>query len=177
MGERDDVTVLAEPLAVAAALDLVEVQRKGSGPRTLLRVVVDRKGGVDLAACQELSRRLSDALDAAEAAGTVRLPDGYRLEVTSPGTDHPLRDRRAFERVEGREVLVTRSVTGVDGATGSPATDGGDGAGAGSGPEAVEQVQGTVRGADEDAVEIATDEGTVRVAYGEIVKATQRLPW
>lgn len=158
VGQRDDVTALAEPLAATAELDLVEVELKGSGTRTLLRVAIDRLGGVDLATCQRFSRQLSEALDAAEAARSLRLPDGYRLEVTSPGTDHPLRDRRAFERVEGRKVLVHRSVSGSPG-------------------ERTEQVEGTVQAADEDGVEIATGEGTVRVAYGEIVKATQRLPW
>jgi ribosome maturation factor RimP len=145
----DAIRALATPLAEAADADLIDVQVKGTGARMLVRVVVDRKGGIDLASCHQLSRDLSTALDAADPI------DGrYVLEVTSPGVDHPLTDRAAFDRVEGRAVLVhLRS------------------------PEAVRQMRGTVKVADEDAVVLDVDGQDVRVPYGEIVKATQALPW
>ena len=153
-----DVTTLvrdlAEPLASAEGLDLVDVQHRGSGGATLLRVVVDRKGGVDIARCEQLARALGAALD--DLGDAVEgLDQRYRLEVSSPGIDHPLRDRRAFDRVEGRTVLVHRN--------------GGDGR--------VEQVRGTVTGAEDDAVVLDVQGATVRVPYSQIVKATQSLPW
>jgi ribosome maturation factor RimP len=141
---------LAAPLADARSLDLVDVAVKGSGSSRLVRVVVDRKGGVDLAACQELSRELSARLDEEDPI------DGrYALEVTSPGTDHPLRDRAAFDRVEGRAVRVHR-------------------AGAGDVPV---QVEGVVTRAEDDAVVLDVDGSAVRVPYTEIVTAKQTLPW
>lgn len=149
--EMATIRDLTAPLAERHGLDLVDVQVKGAGPRRLVRVVVDRKGGVDLAACQELSRRLSAALDEADP-----LPDRYVLEVTSPGVDHPLRDRAAFDRVEGRPVLVHRRDE-----DGGPAR----------------QVHGTVVAAEADAVVVDTDGQTVHIPYGDIVKATQALPW
>lgn len=142
---------LAGPLAAEADVDLVDVQVKGTGPRRLVRVMVDRKGGVDLATCQEVSRRLSAALDEHDP-----IAERYSLEVTSPGTSHPLHGQRAFERVEGRGVLVQRRSAGDD---------------------RVEQVRGTVRDADADVVVLDVDGDEVRVPYGEIVKATQTLPW
>lgn len=144
------VRALAEPLAEEAELDLVDVQVKGSGGRRRVKVVVDRKGGVDLAACQQLSRQLSSRLDEEDP-----IADRYDLEVTSPGVDHPLRDRRAFERVEGRDVLVHH--------------DAGDGR--------VRQLRGRVTGSDDEAVSLDVDGQPVRVAYADIVKATQSLPW
>jgi ribosome maturation factor RimP len=147
--ESEAVADLARPLAQARGLDLVEVVIKGSGGRRLVRVIVDRKGGVGLETCSEVSKELSQALDAEDPVeGT------YALEVTSPGVDYPLRDRAAFDRVEGRPVLVHRA------AEGAPA-----------------QVRGTVRAADEDGVVLDVDGEEVRIPYGDITKATQALPW
>ena len=147
--ETARVTALAEPLATALGMDLVEVQIKGSGGRRLVRVVVDRKGGVDLGSCQALSRDLSSVLDVEDPVeGT------YSLEVTSPGVDHPLRDRAAFDRVEGRPVVLER-------------TDSDD----------PQPLRGTVTAAEEDAVVLDVGGEAVRVPYAEIRKATQALPW
>jgi ribosome maturation factor RimP len=140
---------LAAPLAEDAGLDLVDVSVK-RGPRTLVRVVVERKGGVDLAACQSLSQQLSARLDDVDP-----VVGRYALEVTSPGTDRPLRDRRDFDRVEGRVVLVHRL----------------------AGDERVEQVEGRVVEAEDEAVVLDVGGSRVRVPYPEIKKATQRLPW
>lgn len=152
--ETEALRAYAEPIAARHDLDLVDVEVKGGGGRRLVRIVVDRKGGVDLSACRSVSEELSRELDAAD-------PDpvkgSYALEVTSPGTNRPLRDRAAFERVEGREVLVHR------------ARD----------DKPPVQVAGTVVAAHEDAVELDVDseDDPVRVPYAEVVKATQKLPW
>lgn len=137
-------------MAHAASLDLVDVEVKGDGPGRLVRVTVDRRGGVDVDACQDLSRGLGARLDELS-----EFDDGYVLEVTSPGIDHPLRDQRAFDRVQGRAVLVHRR--GVD--------------------ARLEQVRGTVQAADDDAVVLSVEGSTVRIRYPEIAKATQSLPW
>jgi ribosome maturation factor RimP len=144
-----DVAALAEPLAADAGLDLVDVAVKGASPRQLVRIRVDRKGGVDLAACQRLSQRLSEALDAADV-----VPGRYALEVTSPGVDYPLTDQRAFDRVEGRPVRVLRQAE-----------------------DAVREVRGTVRAAEPDGVVLDVDGAPVRIPYAAITKATQTLPW
>ncbi len=140
----------AQPLVDAADLDLVEVAIRGEGSRCLVRVVVDRKGGVGVDRCADLSRELGTRLDALSELDT-----GYALEVTSPGVDYPLRDQRAFDRVEGRPVLVHRR------------DDDGD----------VAQLRGTVRTAEAEAVVLEVDGTPVRVPYDEIAKATQSLPW
>lgn len=140
------VRALAEELATKSGLDLVEVAVKGQAPRQLVRVKVDRKGGVDLAACQELSKALSARLDELDP-----VPGRYTLEVSSPGVNHPLEGRRAFERVEGRLVRLLR--------------------------EQAPELKGTVRAADEEAVVLDVDGQDVRVPYEQIVKATQALPW
>src|SRR5688500_5689872 len=102
-GRERVVRELAEGLAGASRLGLIEAAGKGQGSRRVVRRTLDRKGGVDLAACQDLSRAISARLDEADP-----VPGRYTLEVSSPGVTHPLEGRRAFERVEGRLVRVLR---------------------------------------------------------------------
>lgn len=143
---EESVRALVAGLADASGLDLVEVALKGQGSRQLLRVLIDRKGGLDLAACQDFAKRLSERLDEDDP-----LPGRYTLEVSSPGTGYPLRDQRAFDRVEGKRVTVLRAEE----------------------PE----VSGVVKAAHDDVVVLDVDGEEVAVPYGAITKATQALPW
>jgi ribosome maturation factor RimP len=147
----ESIRALAETLAEAAGLDLIDVNVKGTGGRRLVRVIIDRKGGVDLAKCRELSTRLSAELDAADP-----IEGRYSLEVTSPGIDYPLRTRRDFDRVESRTVLIHRRSAADD---------------------TVRQVRGTVIAAEDEAVVLMAQDEELRIPYGEIAKATQELPW
>ncbi|MEU3188753.1 ribosome maturation factor RimP [Streptomyces sp. NPDC006923] len=89
---------LLEPLVAAKDLDLEEIEVSRAGRRRVLRVVVDSDEGVDLDECAELSRAISDKLDETDAMGE----DEYQLEVTSPGAERPLTERRHYLRAVGR---------------------------------------------------------------------------
>ncbi|MFD5899487.1 ribosome maturation factor RimP [Streptomyces sp. NPDC060366] len=89
---------LLEPLVSAKGLDLEEIEVSRAGRRRVLRIVVDSDDGVDLDACAELSRTISTTLDETDAMGE----DEYQLEVTSPGADRPLTERRHYVRAVGR---------------------------------------------------------------------------
>lgn len=104
---RDTSAALADliaPVAAGAGFDVEEVELRGSGPHRVLRIVVDRDGGVTLDAAAALSRTLSATLDAAD---DVLGSTPYRLEVTSRGADAPLTEHRHFRRARGRLVRVT----------------------------------------------------------------------
>lgn len=94
---------LFEPLAAKTGLELEEVKVTAAGARRQLLVVVDSEDGVSLDAVAELSREVSQALDASDAMGGA----AYVLEVTSPGLDRPLTEPRHFRRNEGRLVKLT----------------------------------------------------------------------
>lgn len=95
---------LTAPLA-EAGLDLEDVHVQRAGRRELVRVVVDRDGGVDLDAIAEASHLISGLLDAEPLASAF---DGaYVLEVTSPGVDRPLTEPRHWRRAAGRLVHAT----------------------------------------------------------------------
>ncbi|MEV0779855.1 ribosome maturation factor RimP [Streptomyces sp. NPDC050433] len=93
---------LLEPLVSAKGLDLEEIEVSRAGRRRVLRIVVDSDDGVDLDACAELSRTISTTLDETDVMGE----DEYQLEVTSPGADRPLTERRHYVRAVGRLVKI-----------------------------------------------------------------------
>jgi ribosome maturation factor RimP len=89
-------SVVERPLS-AQGFEVVDVERQGS----VLRVTVDRPGGIDLEAVTEATRLVSDLLDAHDLMGPKTT-----LEVSSPGIERPLRTPDQFRRFVGTEVAV-----------------------------------------------------------------------
>jgi ribosome maturation factor RimP len=95
-----------EAVLEGLGFELVELEAAGARGRPILRLRIDRPGsepghGVTVDDCARVSRELEGVLDAQED-----LPSGYVLEVSSPGVERPLRQRRDFERAVGREIAV-----------------------------------------------------------------------
>lgn len=113
---------LLEPAVAATGFDLEDVTVSPAGKRRVVRVVVDRDGGVDLDEVADVARAVSDLLD----EHPDLLDGAYTLEVTSPGVDRPLTQPRHWRRAEGRLVAATladETVTGrVTGATDTEVT-------------------------------------------------------
>jgi ribosome maturation factor RimP len=99
-----------QPVIVAAGYDLEELVVTPAGRRSVVRVVVDRDQGVTLDDIAEVSRAVSDVLDANDD-GMGRTP--YVLEVTSPGVDRPLSEHRHWRRNTGRLVTVNVGPAGA----------------------------------------------------------------
>jgi ribosome maturation factor RimP len=91
-----------EPVVSEAGLDLEGLEVTPAGRRRVLRVVVDKDGGIDLDGVADLSHAVSAALDATDVMGG----QPYVLEVTSPGTDRPLTEPRHWRRAVGRLVKI-----------------------------------------------------------------------
>ncbi|HEY7176713.1 MAG TPA: ribosome maturation factor RimP [Micromonosporaceae bacterium] len=103
------------PVADSAGYDLEDLSVVRMGRRYVIRVTVDRDGGVGLDAVAELSRDISERLDSTEASDGEFIAGEYQLEVSSPGTDRPLTAPRHWRRNVGRLVSVKldgRAVTG-----------------------------------------------------------------
>src|SRR5437899_9117209 len=106
MGQTRRVHDLVESVLSASGLELVDIQVGGG----LVRVTVDRPGGIDLDALSDINRTISAALDHDDP-----IPGGsYTLEVTSPGVERPLRTPEQFQRFVGTEVSV-KTRPGIDG--------------------------------------------------------------
>jgi len=99
------------PVVAAAGMDLESVRVTAAGRRRLLRVVVDSDRGVSLDDAATVSRELSAALDQMAVMGDFP----YTLEVSSPGVDRPLTDRRHWRRAVGRLAKVTVTESGGPG--------------------------------------------------------------
>jgi len=102
------------PVVASAGMDLESVRVTAAGRRRLLRVVVDSDRGVSLDDAATVSRELSAALDQMAVMGDFP----YTLEVSSPGVDRPLTDRRHWRRAVGRLVKVTVTDSGGSGNSG-----------------------------------------------------------
>ncbi|KPI33224.1 MULTISPECIES: ribosome maturation factor RimP [unclassified Streptomyces] len=98
--QSDRLRGLLEPLVAARGLDLEDIEMSKAGKRRMLRIIVDSDEGVELDACAELSREVSDKLDESDVMGE----DEYVLEVSSPGADRPLSEHRHYVRATGRLV-------------------------------------------------------------------------
>ena len=98
----DRVERALQPVVAERGLDLEAVDVQPAGRRRLVRVLVDRDGGIQLDDVAELSHVLSEVLDESDAMGD----QPYVLEVSSPGVDRPLTLPRHWRRAIGRLVKV-----------------------------------------------------------------------
>src|SRR5213078_5125287 len=92
----DRVREIAERVAASAGVEIVEVELRGGGKSRMLRIFIDKPGGVTHEDCANLSREVSTILDVEDA-----VPGGsYTLEVSSPGLDRKLVKPGDFERFQ-----------------------------------------------------------------------------
>jgi ribosome maturation factor RimP len=103
---------IVEPEAKALGFDLVRVALFGKSEvgdeEHTLQIMAERPatGQLLIEDCAELSRRVSDRLDALEEAGDDLIEGAYRLEVSSPGIDRPLTRPRDFAAWIGHEARI-----------------------------------------------------------------------
>jgi ribosome maturation factor RimP len=145
------VQELAERVAKAHGVELLELDLRRRGRSQVLSVVLDAEDGVDADVVERVTKDLSLELDEADP-----LPGSYILEVTTPGLDRPLRTGRDFRRQRGHEVEILREASG-----GQPRR----------------QLRGTVVDADEHEVTLEVDGSQVRVPLSDVVRGKVVLPW
>ena len=95
------VTELIEPGLLADGLELVDVEFKKEGKNWILRIYIDREGGVTLADCQKVSRLAGDLIEVEEVIEPV-----YTLEVSSPGLNRVLKKEKDFHKYSGKKIYV-----------------------------------------------------------------------
>jgi ribosome maturation factor RimP len=145
-----DLEQVVRPVVEAEGLELVDVALAREGGRRVLRVTVDREGGLDLDTIAQASERISRRLDVEEFD-----PGPYDLQVSSPGVERPLRRASDFARSVGERVRV-RTVGPVEGSR---------------------THTGTLVVAGDREVTIETDHGVRTVAYEDIASAKTMFDW
>ncbi|MCX8043235.1 MAG: ribosome maturation factor RimP [Desulfobacterota bacterium] len=105
-GIEQNIIARVEPLVREVVehegLELVAVTYQREPHGWVLRVFIDRQGGVTVDDCSEVSSQLGDLLDVQDI-----IPHRYHLEVSSPGVNRPLKNERDFQRFIGATVRVT----------------------------------------------------------------------
>jgi len=101
----EKVEQLVLPVAEDLGLELVDVEYQREERGWVLRVYLDKEGGINLDDCAAASREISTLLDVEDVVDTV-----YNLEVSSPGIERVLKKVTDFERFNGRAARIkTRS--------------------------------------------------------------------
>ncbi len=96
------VRQIAERVTASQGLELVELEFRGGGKARMLRLYIDKPGGVTHEDCAQVSREVGAILDVEDA-----VPGGpYLLEVSSPGLDRKLLKASDYERFAGSRVLL-----------------------------------------------------------------------
>ena len=103
---RARLVQLLAPAVEGVGAELEDVAVSPAGKRRVVRVVVDREGGIDLDDVAQVSRVVSDLLDQAELSEPDLLGGAYVLEVSSPGVDRPLTEPRHWRRAVARVVTA-----------------------------------------------------------------------
>jgi ribosome maturation factor RimP len=146
---HNQLSALIAPILQNFNADFIALELKGSKTNLVVRVIADQDGGISLPTCAAISRALSDQLDVADL-----IPGRYRLEVSSPGVDWPLKTARDFQRHLGREV----SLRYRDG-------------------EAVTTVEGTIQTVSDAEIVVAEKSRNVSIPLPQIEVGKLKLKW
>ena len=147
MGIVERVNQLVEPICADLGVDLFDVDHAGG----ILRVTVEREGGVDIGTISLITRELSRALDHDDP-----IPGRYTLEVSSPGLERPLRRQSHFVRSIGQRIKV-KTKPHVEGER---------------------RLEGTLAAAGDDGIQLVVDDATTHsLAYDDIERSNTIFEW
>jgi len=135
---------LAEPLCLSEGMELIHVEFQRESGGRILRLYIDKPGGVNVDDCATVSSQLGDILD-------IKLDTEfpYTLEVSSPGIDRPLSRISDFEKFTGNTAKIR---------TAYPINN-------------QKNFKGVLRGVLDDNIALQTDTETVMIPFRDITKA------
>ncbi|WP_020675934.1 ribosome maturation factor RimP [Geopsychrobacter electrodiphilus] len=97
----EQVEQLVQPVAEDLGLELVDIEYQREDRGWVLRIYLDKTGGINLDDCANASREISTLLDVEDVIGTV-----YTLEVSSPGIERVIKKLDDFERFRGQMIKI-----------------------------------------------------------------------
>ena len=105
----DSVREILDPLLLQEGLELVDIEYRREGRGWVLRIYIDKEGGVSVEDCARISRELGNLLDLNDI-----IPGTYNLEISSPGLTRALKKVRDFESFKGKLVKI-KTMTDIQG--------------------------------------------------------------
>ena len=155
MVDVDAIVRSVEPAVDALGLELYDVEISGSGRARIVRVLVDREGGIDLDGIAAATEAVSPLLDAPPLDAVISGP--YALEVSSPGLERPLRTPAHFTHANGETISVK-----------TRADD----------DRPARRVRGVLENASESGFDLVLDDGsTQHLEYADVVQARTVFEW
>jgi ribosome maturation factor RimP len=142
----ESIQGVVEPVVAPLGLQVYDVVLAGG----ILRLILDRPGGVDIDTLEEASRRVAPAVEEAAA-----LSGSYTLEVSSPGLERPL--RRPEHYTSAIDTLVSVKARGDEGA--------------------MERLRGVITAVDPEGITVRTDEGERQIRFDAIEQARTIFEW
>lgn len=135
---------LLQPLVEELGYEFVGLEYSGATKNAVLRIYIDRDGGIDLDDCTRVSREVAALLDVEDP-----IRGQYNLEISSPGLDRPLFTPEQFSRFAGEEVAVNLYAP----------------------QEGRRKFKGSILGAENETVRLQIDGEEVRLDFANIAKA------
>lgn len=143
-GVTERVSSMVIPVLEKAGMELVDLEYRKEGSNWVLRLFIDREGGVTLDDCADMGREIGEALDAEDI-----IHHEYNLEVSSPGLNRPLKKEADFRRFAGKLAKIkTFEVIGTG-----------------------RNFKGRIEGCEDGVVAIAVDGVIHRIPISKIAKA------
>lgn len=146
----DEIRRLVEGIVEGEGYEFVDLELKGAGKHRVLRVFIDRDGGISHGDCERISEQVGTVLDVEDP-----IPSAYTLEVSSPGLDRKLVKPRDFVRFEGHRVKV-RTKRAVDDR---------------------KVFEGQLAGFEDSTIRVDTRRGVVGIDLGNVHEARLAVDW
>ena len=103
--DLDQIEKMIEALLKAEGLEVIDLEFRKEARGWVLRIFMDKPGGVTLDDCAEISREIGDRIEINEL-----IPHSYTLEVSSPGLDRPLKKEKDFLRNIGKLIQLSTNI-------------------------------------------------------------------
>lgn len=100
-----EISQLIEPILDEMDVELVDIEYLSYHGRWIVRIYVDKEGGITVDDCARVSREIDEIIDIKDV-----IPHAYVLEVSSPGLNRPLKKDKDFQRAVGKKIKARISV-------------------------------------------------------------------
>ena len=146
---KEEIRKIFEDEVQKMGFDLVDIQLNVTGKAGMIRLFVDRDGGININECSEVSRSISELIFRKDL-----FPRNYRLEVSSPGLDRPLTTKKDFQRNVGKDIILKYKVESD-----------------------FKKIEGKIASADDELFIINDKNESFSVPFSNIDKGKIKLPW
>jgi ribosome maturation factor RimP len=146
----DRVSAIADPILSNEGMELVEIEYRRESKGWVLRLYIDKEGGVTLDDCTRISQEVGRSLDVEDFISTP-----YTLEVSSPGLARPLKKEKDFMKYRNHMIKV-KTIDPI---------------------ENRRQFKGKLLGITENRIEIAMDGGVFQILLSNVAKANLEIDW